>query len=76
MDNSEKKTRLKNLQINNALGVFIFLFGWVVMFSTSLSETLTQKMTNIIAAVILIGIGGGMILYARRTIKKHNLKNN
>lgn len=76
MDNSEKKTRLKNLQINNALGVFIFLFGWVVMFSTSLSETLTQKMTNAIAAVILIVIGGAMILYARRTIKKHNLKNN
>lgn len=76
MDNSEKKTRLKNLQINNALGVFIFLFGWIVMFSTSLSETLTQKMTNAIAAVILIVIGGAMILYARRTIKKHNLKNN
>lgn len=76
MDNSEKKTRLKNLQINNALGVFIFLFGWIVMFSTSLSETLTQKMTNAIAAAILIVIGGSMILYARRTIKKHNLKNN
>jgi len=42
MDKKDKKTRLKNLQINNALGVFMFLFGWVVFFSTWLSETTLQ----------------------------------
>lgn len=76
MDNRDKKTRLKNLQINNALGVFMFLFGWVVFFSTWLSETTLQKATNLTAALLLIGIGGGMVLYARKTIKKYNLKNN
>lgn len=76
MDKRDKKTRLKNLQINNALGVFMFLFGWVVFFSTWLSETTLQKATNLTAALLLIGIGGGMVLYARKTIKKYNLKNN
>lgn len=76
MDTMEKKTRLKNLQINNALGVFMFLFGLVVLFSTSLSETPLQRMTNLTAAFLLIGIGAGMVWYAKKTIKKYNLKNN
>ena len=69
-----QQARLKGCQINNALGFFILLFGFVVVFSMSLSETEKQMMTNIVAGGVLILIGAGMMLSARRTIKKHDLK--
>jgi small neutral amino acid transporter SnatA (MarC family) len=74
MDAIEKKARLKANLINNALGFFILLFGFVVFFSMSLSETRIQMMTNIVAGGSLILIGGGMMWYAKRTIKKYDLK--
>ncbi|MCG2462209.1 hypothetical protein K8352_15725 [Flavobacteriaceae bacterium F89] len=74
MDTIEKKARLKACQINSALGFFIMLFGFVVFFSMSLSETEKQMMTNIVAGGVLILIGAGMMVSAKRTIKKHDLK--
>lgn len=74
MDAIEKRARLKACQINNALGFFILLFGFIVVFSVSLSETFQQRMTNIVAGGVLVLIGVGMMWKARRTIKKHDLK--
>lgn len=75
MDPIEKRGKLKTCQINNALGFFMLLFGFIVVFSMSLSETLTQRMTNIIAGGTIVLIGGGMMWNSRRLIKKHDLKN-
>lgn len=76
MNAIEKQGKLKTCQINNALGFFMLLFGFIVVFSVSLSETFTQKMTNIIAGGVIVCIGGGMMWNARRLIKKYDLKNN
>lgn len=75
MNAIEKQGRLKTSLINNALGFFMLLFGFVVIFSMSLSETFQQKMTNIVAGGVLVLIGGGMMWNSRRLIKKHDLKN-
>ena len=74
MDTREKRARLKASQINNALGFFILVFGFIVVFSLSLSETFQQRMTNIVAGGVLVLIGGGMMWKAKRTIKKYKLK--
>ena len=74
MDILEKRARLKANQINNALGFFILLFGFIVLFSMSLSETFQQRMTNIVAGGVLVLIGGGMMWKAKRSIKKYKLK--
>ena len=74
MDAIEKQARLKACLINNALGFFILLFGFVVFFSMSLSESEIQMMTNIVAGGVLVLIGGGMMWYAKRTIRKYGLK--
>lgn len=76
MDIAEKKARLKACLINNALGFFMLLFGAIVVSSVSFSDTLHQKLTNIICGGALVLIGGGMMWNARRTIKKYDLKNN
>ena len=74
MDKIEKQARLKACLINNALGVFILLFGFVILGAMSISETKIQMMTNIVAGGSMVLIGGGMMWYAKRTIKKHDLK--
>jgi len=74
MDTIEKQARLKTCLINNALGLFILLFGFIVLCSLSISETEIQMMTNIVAGGALVVIGGGMMWYAKRTIRKYNLK--
>lgn len=75
MNAIEKRGKLKTCQINNALGFFMLVFGFIVVFSMSLSETFKQQMTNIIAGGSIVLIGGGMMWNARRLIKKHDLKN-
>lgn len=75
MDAIEKQGKLKTCQINNALGLFMLLFGFIVIFSMSLSETFIQRMTNIVAGGSIVLIGGGMMWNARRLIKKYDLKN-
>ena len=63
------KAKLKSMQINNALGLFILFFGVVVVIAIPFSDNFFDKMTNLVAGVILVIIGLGMIIYAKKTIK-------
>ncbi len=69
MDSKEKKEKLKNAQINNALGVFILFFGIVVIVAMGFTDTRIQMITDLIAGLVLSAIGGGMMLKSRKTTK-------
>jgi putative Mn2+ efflux pump MntP len=70
METNEINARLKTAQINNALGFFIMAFGVIVLFAMIYTETFVEHMTDMVAGLILISIGGGMIWKAKSTIKK------
>lgn len=72
MDDTERNGRIKEAQINNALGVFILTFGVIVLFAMIYTETFIQHMTDMAAGLLLISIGGGMVWKARRTLRKLN----
>ena len=74
MDTIENREKRKTAQINNALGVFIFFFGLVVIFAMLFTETFIQQMTDLAAGLVLCLIGGGMMLKSRKTIKSLKLK--
>lgn len=74
MDSIEIKGRIKAAQINNALGVFLFAFGVIVLFAMFYTETLVQHITDLVAGLLLMSIGGGMIWKAKRTIRKLKAK--
>jgi len=69
MDTKDKSAKLKNAQINRALGVFILFFGLVVIVAMVYTDTRVQMITDFIAGLVLSAIGGGMILKSRRAIK-------
>ena len=75
MDKIEKAGKIKNAKINNALGVFILFFGFIVIFAMIYADTFVQQMTNLVAGLVLCLIGGGMMLKSRFTIKKLNKDN-
>ena len=66
----ELRLKLKNAQINNALGFFILFFGVVVSFAMVYSDTDIRKATALTSGLTLLVIGGGMMLVARKNIKK------
>lgn len=74
MDSIEIKERIKMAQINNALGVFILAFGSIVLFAMLFTETFVQHMTDLVAGLLLMSIGGGMIWKSKKTIKKLKTK--
>ena len=74
MDSIEIKERIKMAQINNALGVFMIAFGSIVLFAMLFTETFVQHMTDLIAGLLLMSIGGGMMWKSKRTIKKLKTK--
>ena len=65
----EKSGKLKNAQINKALGLFILFFGIVVIVAMVFTNTRIQQMTDLVAGLILCAIGGGMMLRSRKTMK-------
>jgi len=65
----KERAKLKSMQINNALGLFILFFGVVVVIAIPFSDNTFDKITNLVAGVILVIIGLGMIIYAKRAIK-------
>ncbi|MDX1326093.1 MAG: manganese efflux pump [Arenibacter sp.] len=74
MDEIEQKGRIKEAQINNAIGVFILVFGIVILFGMLYTETFVQHMTDLVAGVLLMLIGGLMIWRARK--KLNSLRKN
>ncbi len=64
------RAKLKSMQINNALGLFILFFGVVVVAAIPFSDNSFDKVTNLVAGLILVIIGLGMIIYAKKAIKK------
>jgi len=69
MEPKEKSEKLKNAQINRALGLFILFFGVVVIIAMVFTNTRIQLLTDLIAGLVLSSIGGGMMLKSRKTIK-------
>ncbi len=74
MDTIEEKAKIKAAQINNALGFFIMVFGVIVLFAMIYTETFVEHMTDMVAGLLLVSIGGGMMWKAKRTIKKIKTK--
>lgn len=74
MNDIEIEAKLKTAQINNALGVFIFLFGIIIIVAMYFTETFIQQMTDLTAGLLLVIIGGGMIWKSQKTIKKFKSK--
>lgn len=70
MNNFEMDAKIKTAQINNALGVFIVIFGLIVLFAITHTITFVQQMTDLVAGLFLIAVGGGMIWKSQRTLKK------
>ena len=66
----EIRMKLKNAEINRALGFFILFFGVIVTFAMIYSETRVEQMTCLASGITLVAIGGGMMLVARKIIKK------
>ena len=49
-------------KINKALGLFLLCFAGVILLSVFFTDTSLGKMTNLVAGLILAGIGAVMIL--------------
>ena len=49
-------------KINKALGLFLLCFAGVILIAVFFTDTLIGKMTNLVAGLILAGIGAIMIL--------------
>ncbi|MDN3596907.1 hypothetical protein [Zunongwangia endophytica] len=75
MKANETNARIKAAQINNALGFFIITFGVIILFAMIFTETFLQHMADMVAGLLLITIGGGMMWKAKSTIKKLTLNN-
>ena len=71
MNETDSDPKIKTAQINQALGFFIFVFGIIITFAMVFTETFIQQMTDLIAGLVLLAIGGGMLWKAKRTLKKY-----
>ena len=74
MTTKERQNKYKSAQINNALGLFVLVFGIIVLFAIFYTNTFAQKMADLVAGLVLCTIGGGMMLKSRKTIKSLKLK--
>ncbi len=71
MNEADRLAKIKTAQINQALGVFIFTFGVIITIAMAFTETFVQQMTDLVAGLLLMGIGGGMLWKSKRTLKKY-----
>jgi putative Mn2+ efflux pump MntP len=68
----DRSEEIKNIKINHVLGLFILFFGLVVWIAILFTETSIGQITNFVAGFILVMIGGGMLLQAKRKLKKYS----
>lgn len=74
VDNKKiKLQKIKDSEINKALGLFVLFFGVVIMGATFFTTTFIGQMTNLIAGIVLFLIGAGMVIMAKLRITKINL---
>ncbi len=74
MNEAYRTGKIKTAEINRALGVFIFLFGIIITVAMVFTETFIQQMTDMVAGLVLIAIGGGMLWKSKQTLKKYRSK--
>ena len=72
MESIEIRNKIKSAKINNALGLFIVFFGVVIVIATVFTDSFVGQMTNLVAGIILLSIGGGMMLKSKIVLKKIN----
>lgn len=68
----EEEKIIRDANINNALGIFILVFGIIIIISSIFTETSIGQMTNLIAGILLGLIGFGMIVKSKKDINKIN----
>lgn len=66
---NENQIKYKSILINRALGIFLGIFGLIVIIAVPFSDNLLDKMTNLVAGMIVFGIGVGMFWVARKNMK-------
>lgn len=71
----EEEKIIRDANINNALGIFILVFGIIIIISSIFTETSIGQMTNLIAGILLGLIGFGMIVKSKKNINKINRVN-
>ena len=69
MSSDSKSAKLQSAQINSVLGLFLLVFGLIVLVAIILTESFIGKMTNLVAGLVLVSVGGGM-LYSSFKVKK------
>ncbi len=72
-NNKVKLQKIKDSEINKALGLFILFFGIVIIGATFFTTSFIGQMTNLVAGIVLSAIGAAMVFKAQLTIKKINL---
>jgi putative Mn2+ efflux pump MntP len=65
-----KAENIKSARINKVLGIFILFFGGVILISIYFTETYIGQITNLVAGIILILIGGGMLIQSINKLKR------
>ena len=73
--NKLKLQEIKSAEINKALGIFVLFFGVVIIGATFFTTSFIGQMTNLAAGLVLTGIGAGMVIKSKLTIKKLNNSN-
>ncbi|MEM9141993.1 MAG: hypothetical protein AAGA86_03325 [Bacteroidota bacterium] len=71
MDHGAHTAKQKTAQINQALGFFIFAFGVIITIAMAFTETFVQQMTDLVAGLVLMAIGGGMFWKSKKTLKQY-----
>ncbi len=69
MKNTDRDNLIKRQEakINFALGLFIAIFGLIIVIAHFFVESELEKITNLVAGLILTVIGGVMLLLNRKT---------
>lgn len=70
-DQKTQHSQLESAKINQALGLFLFAFGIIILVAVFFTPTNLGKVINLVSALILCLFGGGMILHSRRKNRIH-----
>jgi hypothetical protein len=63
--NGQNPQRDPTSQINGALGLFLLCFGVVIVIAVFFTETVSGKIANLAAGLVIGGVGLGMLWGSR-----------